>query len=189
MLSAEEAIVDLKAWRRAGCASLKKSAGRLPYGSEGSQSEKQKLRLQRWLADPKRGYSKSEFDELIRQFRAARFALGTAAMGRVLGVTDKALRDKLVCEAIARRWALSRIIAEIKRRKLTVRRPGQGRTVRQVDGARDAVCRLDEQLPVWLAQLDAIARGISESTSLGQEVRKARDALNDLRKVANGRHR
>jgi len=189
MPTLEEAIGILHAWHFAGRKSLEQWAGRLPYGSDGSKSEKQRLLVQRWLADPKRGYTDSEFDALIRQFRQADFALGTTAMARIVGVKDKVARDKLVADAIAGRWPLSRIVAEIKRRKVTAPRPGQGRTVRPVNGVRDAVCRLDEQVPGWLSQLDAIANGLGESTPLGGKALAARAALDDLMKAAHNRHR
>jgi hypothetical protein len=187
MPTLEETIRGLQSWHFAGVQSLKMFPGRLPYGSKGSKGEKQRLLLQRWLADPKRGYSQSDFDRLIRQFRGANFALGTASMGRLLGVKDRSVRDRLVAYAIAGRWPQSRVVAEIKRRRATAPRPGQGRTVRPVDGVRDAVRRLDEQVPGWLAQLDAIVGCLGESTPMGKVVLNAQDSVKNLLKAVRSR--
>src|SRR5688572_7484368 len=114
----EETIAELQAWFFAGRRSLDQYPEGLPYNSPGTRSEKQRLLLQRWLADSaRRGYSQGEFDALIQRFRNADFALGTAAMGRIVGVKDTAARDKLVADAITGRWPLSRLISEIKRRR------------------------------------------------------------------------
>ena len=89
-----------------------------------SRDMAQKVRA---MADPLKGYTKSELNAWFREFRKAEFALTISHFVKLISVPRGRTRDSLTRNAIRHRWSSHRLQAEIiskqGRRQVGGRRP------------------------------------------------------------------
>jgi hypothetical protein len=138
-----------------------------------SRDMAQKVRA---MADPLKGYTKSELNAWFREFRKAEFALTISHFVKLISVPRGRRRDSLTRNAIRHRWSSHRLQAEIISR--------QGR--RQVGGRRPKVVtgsnferELAQTLWSWSRWLDV---QLEADTSMRTELARELELLN--RKIA-----
>jgi len=143
--------------------------GKLAARHNISRDMAQKLRA---MADPVKGYTKSELNQWFREFRKAEFALTVSHFVKLISVPKGRTRDSLTRKAIRHQWSSHRLQAEIISR--------QGR--RQVGGRRPTVI-VGDQFPGELAR---VVRSWDRWLALQLEANKQLSPV--LRKEANSLH-
>ena len=133
-----------------------------------SRDMAQKVRA---MADPLKGYTKSELNAWFREFRKAEFALTISHFVKLISVPRGRTRDSLTRNAIRHRWSSHRLQAEIISK--------QGR--RQVGGRRPKVVigsnfeqELSQTLWSWSRWLDV---HLEQQESIRPEVTKQLKSL------------
>ncbi len=133
-----------------------------------SRDMAQKVRA---MADPLKGYTKSELNAWFREFRKAEFALTISHFVKLISVPRGRTRDSLTRNAIQHRWSSHRLQAEIISK--------QGR--RQVGGRRPKVVigsnfeqELSQTLWSWSRWLDV---HLEQQESIRPEVTKQLKSL------------
>ena len=154
--------------RDCGTVSPHGQISRLAAENNISRDMAQKVRA---MADPEKGYTKSELNAWFREFRKAEFALTISHFVKLISVPRGRTRNSLTQNAIRHRWSSHRLQAEIISK--------QGR--RQVGGRRPKVVigsnfeqELSQTLWSWSRWLDV---HLEQSESIRPEVTKQLKSL------------
>ena len=114
-------IAAIRHLHRIGVKSRTNHPGHLPTGSWKKEAAKAGLHPDtfgkaRVLADPDRGYTEDELDDLYRLCRKHGTAFGSSHVIKLLTVPNKAQRLAVQTEAVIGKWSQARLYAELKKR-------------------------------------------------------------------------
>jgi len=113
------------------------------------------LRRARRFADPERGYTERELDELFELCRKSESPLGLSHIYLLLNV-PKAKRPGLQSQAVGQRWTRERLRLEIRR--LLPRHSQGGRRPQQPASSADALQQIVDMCSRWRRWNEVLAR-------------------------------
>ena len=153
-------------------------------------SDAMKLYYAKALADPQRGYTPREFNQLCALCRQHQFALGTAALTRLIAVPKKH-RPAFQLKAIKGHWTNQRLIMAIRQR-FGRRRPNAGNRVRPPQDTGEALYRLSRICHAWNGLHESLTREPAQSNvkltpTLKRHLEEAHGAMQDLWQVVDER--
>ena len=177
--SVEQRLGKLREFYQRGAASRGDEKARIRWRETedaANSSHAELLRKARAFADPANGYRPEQFEQLCCMCRKHGFALGVAAVIRLLSVPDRRQRDHLQRQAIAGHWTNERLVAEIRMRFARTK-PWAGKHVRTPHDVGEALYRLGWVCNRWSGLRDALQRSPGGSTKpvqglLPSDVRK-----------------
>ena len=119
----KDSLKRVRAFHALGTKSLKGRSGAAKHHEQEINREAKELginpdtlRKARHFADPDRGYSKDELDQLCEACEQAEYAIGTTRIIRLLSIPSKQRRKALQGQAIKRRWSKRDLNREISKK-------------------------------------------------------------------------
>lgn len=144
-------LTKLRRFYDIGRASLKKYSRHFPPGAATKEGQEyglnpELLRKARVFADPERGYTPGELNELCRQCERGGYALGHVHIISLLPV-PKEKRKAYQRQAIKWRWSCRKLVAQIRRDN--PKRESPGRKPSKIADATDALVRVSKMCRSW----------------------------------------
>jgi hypothetical protein len=171
----KQIVAAIRTFYRRGKSNLRTRPGRAKHGD--NELGKDALRFgvsphvltrARQFADPERGYTEDELDEMFVSFAKFGFALGRSTVFLLASVRPKSVRAKLQQRAIKHGWTESRLHLEVIK-EFGPRRVG-GRWRNVPTDKTDLLVQLESECERWRRWRAAIDRAGKDGKTPGQSL-------------------